>query len=96
MVFLDDILRQNQNIIIESRKRFTVTGVKDVISFDETCIILETYLGRLTFKGEELKIQSFDNASGDLLGEGDIFACGYTNEEKIGFLSRIFKWYVGN
>lgn len=88
---MEEILRQNQNIIIESRKRFTVTGVKDVISFDEDCVILDTFLGRLTFKGEDLRILSFDNASGDLLGEGNVFALGYTCEEKIGFFSRLLK-----
>lgn len=88
---MEEILKQNQNIIIESRKRFTVTGVRDVISFDEDCVVLDTYLGKLTFKGEDLRILSFDNASGDLLGEGNVFAFGYTNEEKAGFFSRLLK-----
>lgn len=88
---MEEVLRQNQNIIVESRKRFTVTGVKDVISFDEETIVLDTYLGRLTIKGENLKIQSFDNGSGDLLGEGTFFALGYSGEEKSGFFSRLLK-----
>ena len=88
---MDEILRQNQNVIVESRKRFTVTGVKDVISFDEICIVLDTFLGRLKIKGEDLRIQSFDNGSGDLLGEGNIIAFGYTAEEKMGFFARLMR-----
>ena len=90
MLFLEEKKAVN-NIIIENRKKFTLTGVKDVISFDEETIIMETFLGRLVLKGEGLRISNFDTVSYDLSGEGKIYAAAYTAEEKGGFFSRIFR-----
>ena len=89
---MEEAVRKNHNIIIEDRKKFTLTGIKDVVSFDEETIALDTYLGRLIIKGSGLHITNFANETGDLLGEGKIYAFAYTIEEKNrGFFSRLFK-----
>jgi sporulation protein YabP len=89
---LDDNLRINNNIIIENRKKFTLSGVKNVVSFDDETIALETTLGTLVIKGMGLHILSFIAETGDLSGEGKVNATVYTAEEKDGgFFSRIFK-----
>ena len=41
-----------QNLILENREKLTITGVLDVLSFDDQIVILETELGLLTIKGE--------------------------------------------
>ena len=83
---------RNHNVIIENRKKFTFTGVKDVLSFDDETIMLETELGRLAIKGANLKISGFDNGTTDLSGEGRIHAVIYTEKKKNGsFLSRLFR-----
>ena len=89
---MDEVIRSNQNIIIEDRKKLTLSGVKDVISFDDETLLLETVLGRLTVKGAGLHIVNFDTASGDLFAEGKIYAAVYTSDEKNGgFLYRVFR-----
>lgn len=89
---MDEVIRSNQNIIIEDRKKLTLSGVKDVISFDDETLLLETVLGRLTVKGAGLHIVNFDTASGDLFAEGKIYAAAYTSDEKNGgFFSRVFR-----
>ena len=45
-----------QNLILENREKLNVSGVLDVLSFDDQIIIVETSLGLLTIKGEDLKI----------------------------------------
>lgn len=86
---------ENHNIILEDRKRFVLTGVTQVISFDEETIMLETSLGRLVIKGAGLKILNFEAQIGDLTGEGKVFALIYTaNDNGGGFLSRIFRWVM--
>ena len=88
----DEVIRSNHNIIIEDRKKLTLSGVKDVISFDDETLLLETVLGRLTVKGAGLHIVNFDTASGDLFAEGKIYAAVYTSDEKNGgFFSRVFR-----
>ena len=81
---MDEVIRSNHNIIIEDRKKLTLSGVKDVISFDDETLLLETVLGRLTVKGAGLHIVNFDTASGDLFAEGKIYAAVYTSDEKNG------------
>lgn len=89
---MDEVIRSNQNIIIEDRKKLTLSGVKDVISFDDETLLLETVLGRLTVKGAGLHIVNFGTASGDLFAEGKIYAAVYTSDEKNGgFFSRVFR-----
>jgi len=89
---VDEVIRSNQNIIIEDRKKLTLSGVKDVISFDDETLLLETVLGRLTVKGAGLHIVNYDTASGDLFAEGKIYAAVYTSDEKNGgFFSRVFR-----
>lgn len=87
-----DEIRRNHNIIVENGTKMTLTGVNDVLSFDDETIILDTALGRLTIKGENLHITNFDTNSGDLSADGKFYAFVYTVAEKGGGLfSRIFK-----
>ena len=81
----------NHNIIIENRKKFTLSGIKDVLSFDEETVVTESAFGRLVIKGQDLHILNFDNQSLDLLGEGTIHAVIYTAEESGGFFSKLFR-----
>lgn len=48
------------NIVIESRERMTISGVTDVLSFDDQVIIVETglrttYNKRRKFKNKQIK-----------------------------------------
>ena len=89
---MEENIRINHNIIVEDRKKMTLTGIKDVLSFDEETVVLDTSLGRLTVKGSGLHIVNFDTKSGDLSAEGRLYALVYTTEEKNGgFFSRVFR-----
>lgn len=82
-----------QNIILESRKKASICGVRDVDSFDEGTIVLTTELGTLVIKGSGLHIQKLSTDSGDVLIEGNIDSCVYkeAERERGGMFSRIFK-----
>ena len=80
------------NIIIENRKKSTLSGVKDVLGYDAESIFLLTDMGNLTIKGTDLKINRFSTSEGELDIEGLIVAFVYTHETKNGNLfSKIFK-----
>lgn len=81
------------NIIIESRKKLNISGVKEVISFNEETILLDTTLGRLTVKGENLNVLSFNNESGDFAATGKVFAMVYVSDTKQSgsIFSRLFR-----
>lgn len=82
-----------QNVIIESRKKLNVSGVKEVESFDDETIQLDTTLGKMTVKGENLHIISFNTESQELCATGKIFAVVYVTDAKVsgGFFSRLFR-----
>lgn len=81
------------NVILEQRRRLNMSGVNEVIGFDDETITLDTELGMLTIKGEGLKIGSFSATSKDIDIEGEIIALVYTGENtaKAGFFRRLMK-----
>ncbi len=89
------VKNEKQNIFIENREKITVSGVIDVESFDDENVILDTELGVLIIKGQELHINKLSIENGELIIEGDIISCTYTDEDirtkGLGFLGRIFK-----
>ena len=89
---LEEKVLKNHNVIVENRGKFTLTGVKEVLSFDENTILLDTALGKLTLRGENLKLGQFDTGKGDISGTGEIYALVYSsNDNSGGFFSRLFK-----
>ena len=83
-----------QNLILENREKLTITGVVDVLSFDDQIVIVETQLGLLTVK--DLRINKLSMDSLEVIIEGQIYNMGYSNDE-IGkknsgsLLGKIFK-----
>lgn len=85
-------MRMNHNVIMEDRKKLTMTGIKDVLNFDDETIILDSSLGKITIKGTGMHITNFNTETGDLVAQGRILAIVYTSEEKnSGFMSRLFR-----
>lgn len=85
---------KKSNLVMESRKRLSLTGIVEVISFDEEKILLNTILGMLTIKGQGLKMNKLDVQNGDVVIVGMVHSVVYTGEvkkEKGSFLARLFK-----
>lgn len=85
-----------QNIVLENREKLNVTGIVDVLSFDDQIIIIETELGLLTIKGEDLKINKLSIDTSDFIVEGKINSLNYSNSDgnipkSKNILSKIFK-----
>ena len=59
-----------QNLILENREKLTITGVVDVLSFDDQIVIVETQLGLLTVKGEDLRINKLSIDTSEVIVEG--------------------------
>ncbi len=90
---MEENLNTVQNVIIESRKRLNISGVKDVTSFDDETILLDTVFGRMTIKGENIRIESFNTTTGDIVANGKIHAVVYMSDAKTsgGFFSRLLR-----
>ena len=95
-MFMDEKRQQlilPQNIVLEDRKKLSISAVKEVDSFDEQNIIANTSLGELTVSGTALHINRFSTEEGELVIEGEINTISYSDETPVshGFFGRIFR-----
>ena len=84
-----------QNIVLENRNKLTISGVLDVLSFDDQIVILETDLGLLNIKGEDIRINKLSIDTSDVILEGEINSLSYSqkdeNKKGSSILGKIFK-----
>lgn len=79
---------------VNMRKEMNITGVKDVESFDEHSVILQTTGGEMTVEGRNLHMGVLDTDRGivTLSGEVDgVFYAGDPTEEKRGLFGKLFR-----
>ena len=84
----------NHNITISERKNIIITGVKKIESFDKLEFNMETTLGNLIIKGNDLEIVKLDTYQGNLTIKGKVNSIEYNDKSKTkeeGFLGKIFK-----
>lgn len=83
-----------QNLILENREKLNVSGVNDVLSFDDEVVIMETELGLLTIKGENLKINKLNIDTSEVIVEGRINNLSYSDHQaknEGGIFGKIFR-----
>ena len=81
-----------QNLILENRKRLSVSGVEEVSGFDEGYVRARTSLGDLVVRGEELYVEILSVDTGELVITGQINDLGYEESiVKSGFLARFLR-----
>ena len=64
-------------ISLSERKKLTMTGALEVVSFDENFVVLKTALGTLTVQGENLQLKQLNPEGGNVAVEGEISALSY-------------------
>ena len=83
------------DVAIKGRRHIDITGVREVISFDETAVVMSTDGGEMTLEGNDLRIGVLDTERGIVSVEGKINALFYDEDaapsDKKRFLGRIFK-----
>lgn len=86
---------KKSNLVLDSRKKVTLTGVLEVISYDDEKISLNTNLGNLDIKGRDLKINKLDVQNGDVIIVGMINYMVYNDKnngkEKKSFIKKLFQ-----
>lgn len=64
-------------LTLNERKSLTMTGVTEVVSFDDACVVLHTALGTLEVHGQELKLKTLSIDGGQVAVDGQISALIY-------------------
>ncbi len=91
-----DIVTNTHNISITSRKNINISGVKKIDNFDENEFLLETNMGYMQIKGNNLEIIKLDTYQGDVSIKGKIDSLSYLEsakkqETKESIIAKLFK-----
>ncbi len=85
---------QEHDVIMRGRRLLDITGVKQVESFDNEEFLLETVMGFLAIRGQNLQMKNLDVEKGVVSIKGRIFDLVYVDdhqEKAKGFFSKLFK-----
>lgn len=78
-------------LTLQDREKLTMTGVSEVVGFDDTAVTLRTGLGMLTIQGSQLKLRQLSEEGGQLAIEGKVTALSYEEPRAAGFWRRLFR-----
>ena len=85
----------NHSVSLLERKTLVITGVKKIETFDKLHFILETTMGFMVIKGNDLELIKLDTLAGNVTIKGTIDSISYIVENKKkeddGIFNRLFK-----
>lgn len=76
-------------LTLTGRKELALTGVTEVIRFDEQAVVLKTGMGLLTIHGQGLHLKNLSLEGGQAAVEGTVSALIYEEPRKSGALRRL-------
>ncbi|MBQ9198900.1 MAG: sporulation protein YabP [Lachnospiraceae bacterium] len=87
---------KNHKLTLDNRKKASIYGITEVVSFDTDEVILVTDIGVLTVKGKDMHVIRLDVDKGELEMAGTIDSMNYTEKKDIkktasGIIGRMFK-----
>lgn len=93
---MDEKMGLSHKVTLHNREKGTLTGILDVISFDESTIVLDTDMGLLTIRGKDLHVSRLTLEKGEIDIEGRTDSLVYSSNESYrksgqSLLTRLFK-----
>ncbi|MCI7442045.1 MAG: sporulation protein YabP [Clostridium sp.] len=86
---------KNSNLALENRKKLSLSGVEEIVSFQDEKISLNTILGNLIIRGSNLKMSKLDVQSGEVIISGVISSMIYSEKNvkvtKESIIKKLFK-----
>lgn len=71
-------------LTLNERKTLTMTGVTEIISFDEAAVVLRTDMGILTVQGDNLQLKTLSLEGGQVEVNGTVSALIYEEPRQSG------------
>ena len=87
---MEQKLELPHKLVLDQRKKLTVTGVTEVISFEEDGAVLKTAQGTLIIQGSQLKLKTLSLDGGQVDVTGTVTALIYEQPRAGGRLRRLF------
>lgn len=70
---------------LNERRQLTMSGVTEVVSFDDGTVVLQTSLGTLIVQGEQLQLKTLSLDGGQVAVEGSVCALIYEAPRQTGW-----------
>ena len=87
----EDRIRLPHRLTLDERQKLTVTGVSEVVSFDENSVVLTTDMGTLVILGRELQLKTLSVEGGQVAVDGTVSAMSYEEPRSSGgWMRRLF------
>lgn len=83
---------QEHSLRLEDRAKLSVSGVREVESFDEESVVLHTPHGVLVIRGTQLHLQTLSIDGGNVIVNGCVQSLSYEEAQKSsGFFARLLR-----
>ena len=69
---------------LNERRQLTMTGVTEVVSFEDSAVVLQTGLGTLVVQGRDLQLKTLSLEGGQVEVDGTISALVYEEPRQSG------------
>ena len=87
---MEQTLQLPHKLTLQQRESLTMSGVTEVVSFDENSVVLKTHLGTLFIQGDGLLLKTLSLEGGQVAVDGHISSLVYEEPKAAGFLHRLF------
>ena len=82
----------SHSLTLNARKKLALTGATEVVSFDDTSVVINTPLGMLVIQGRELQLKTLTEDGGNVTVEGLITSLVYEEPRTTGsWFSRLVR-----
>ena len=79
------------SLTLNDRKKLSLTGISEVVSFDDASVVMQTSMGTLVVLGSGLQLKTLTTEGGNVAVEGEITSIAYEQSRSGGgWLSRFF------
>ena len=87
----EERLKLPHKLTLDERSCLTMTGVTEVVSFDDSAVVLRTGLGTLVIHGKQLQLKTLSVECGQVAVDGQVTAMIYEEPRPAGgFMRRLF------
>ena len=88
---MEDMLQLPHKLTLMQREELNLTGVTEVVSFDDTAVVLKTALGTLVVQGNQLQLKNLSPEGGQVVVDGSVTSLVYEQlRSDRGFWQRLF------
>ena len=91
-IYMQENYGKPHTMLLDNRKKLSLTGVSDVLGFNEELVSTKTSLGDLIIRGTKLHISKLNLETGEVDIDGNINSLQYIeSRESKSFMQRLFK-----